>query len=146
MEGPLMGVRRSQRNQLKKKSSHCCMKEKGVQPIMLPSQLSPPRTQRSHSWQKGTGRRHNRGQRTVGHSQGSDSGSLTCLWDCLIQFFPKTRNLIIIIFFKSQGSKAQIGATWSVSLYWILCDMLTTLQMSYAGIHLRAGWWWLSYL
>lgn len=33
----------------------------------------------------------------------------------------------------SYGSRAWTGATWSVPLYWIFSDMLTTLQMSHAG-------------
>lgn len=57
MEAPITGVRRSQLNQLRRTPFRCCKKEKGTQRRRLPSQWSPPLTQRSHSWQKETGRR-----------------------------------------------------------------------------------------
>jgi hypothetical protein len=34
MEGPIMGVRRSQLSQLKKRAFLCCMKEKGMWPMI----------------------------------------------------------------------------------------------------------------
>lgn len=62
MVAPITGVRRSQLNQLKKTPFRCCRKEKGTQHRRLPSLWSPPLTQRSHSWQKETGRRRQKQQ------------------------------------------------------------------------------------
>jgi len=174
MEGCITGVGRSQRTQLKKTLCHCCTKEKGTQPMMPPFPSSPPLTQRSHSWQKGTGRRrsfpdgsgskcnagdvglipglgrspaegnsnplqysclenfmdrgacwvtvqgvaeswtrlkwlstHAQEPQEVRVARISDCGNVTHFHDRLIQFFPKTRNILYL----SYGCKVQARPT-----------------------------------